>query len=98
MRSTLFPELPTIAEAGVPGYDASGWNALLAPRATPRDLVLRIHATLLESLHSPRVKETLTTSGAEAVGNTPEEFSRFLQGEMAKWGKVVRAAGIRENP
>ena len=97
-RSALFPELPTIAEAGVPGYDASGWNALLAPRATPREIVLRVNATLVDSLNSPGVKEILAASGAEAVGNSPEEFSRFLQSEIAKWGKVVRAAGIKENP
>ena len=93
-RSTLFPELPTIAESGVPGYDASGWNALLAPRATPRDIIARIHQALLDSLGSPKVKETLATSGAEAVGNSPDEFGRFLQGEIVKWSKVVRAAGI----
>ena len=93
-RSTLFPELPTIAESGVPGYDASGWNALLAPRATPRDIVLRVNQTLVESLRSAKVKEILDTSGAEAVGNPPDEFGRFLQSETVKWTKVVRAAGI----
>jgi tripartite-type tricarboxylate transporter receptor subunit TctC len=94
-RSTLFPDLPTIAESGVPGYDASGWNALLAPRATPREIVARIHATLVESLKAPKVRDILVASGAEAVGNSPEEFARFLQAEIAKWGKVVRAAGIK---
>jgi tripartite-type tricarboxylate transporter receptor subunit TctC len=93
-RSTLFPDLPTIAESGVPGYDASGWNALLAPRATPRELVLRLNQTLVESLRSAKVKEILDASGAEAVGNAPEEFGRFLQSETVKWTKVVRAAGI----
>jgi tripartite-type tricarboxylate transporter receptor subunit TctC len=94
-RSALFPELPTVAEAGVPGYDASGWNAMLAPRAVPRDIILRIHQTLVESLRTPRVKEIMATSGAEAVGGSPEEFARFLQSEMVKWSKVVRAAGIK---
>jgi tripartite-type tricarboxylate transporter receptor subunit TctC len=94
-RSALFPELPTIAEAGVPGYDASGWNALLAPRATPREIVLRVNATLVDSLNSPKVKEILSTSGAEAVGNSPEEFSKFLASETVKWTKVIRAAGIK---
>jgi tripartite-type tricarboxylate transporter receptor subunit TctC len=93
-RSALFPELPTVAEAGVPGYDASGWNAMLAPRAVPRDIIARIHQTLVESLRTPRVKEIMATSGAEAVGNSPEEFARFLQSEIVKWTKVVRAAGI----
>jgi len=94
-RSTLFPELPTIAEAGVPGYDASGWNAMLAPRAVPRDIIAKIHQTLVESLRTPRVKEIMASSGAEAVGNSPEEFARFLQSEIVKWGKVVKAAGIK---
>ena len=94
-RSALFPELPTVAEAGVPGYEASGWNAMLTPRAVPRDIIARIHQTLVESLRTPRVKEIMTTSGAEAVGNSPEEFARFLQSEMVKWGKVVKAAGIK---
>jgi tripartite-type tricarboxylate transporter receptor subunit TctC len=94
-RSALFPELPTVAEAGVPGYDASGWNAMLAPRTVPRDIIARIHQTLVESLRTPRVKEIMATSGAEAVGSSPDEFARFLQSEMVKWGKVVRAAGIK---
>lgn len=94
-RSSLFPDLPTIAEAGVPGYDASGWNALLAPRATPREIVARIHATLSESLKSPKVRETLTTNGADAVGNTPDEFTKFLASETTKWTKVIKAAGIK---
>ncbi len=94
-RSALFPELPTVAEAGVAGYDASGWNAMLAPRAVPRDIISRIHQTLVESLNTPKVKEIMVTSGAEAVGSSPEEFARFLQSEMVKWGKVVRAAGIK---
>jgi len=94
-RSSLFPDLPTIAEAGVPGYDASGWNALLAPRATPRELIQRVHATLADSLKSPKVKEILTTSGAEAVGNTPDEFAKFLASETVKWTKVIKAAGIK---
>lgn len=94
-RSTLFPGLPTIAEAGVPSYDASGWNALLAPRATPQGVIQRIHATLVESLNAPKVKDTLATSGAEAVGNSPEAFAKFLAAETVKWTKVIRAAGIK---
>jgi len=93
-RSTLFPDLPTIAESGVPGYDASGWNALLAPKATPRDIVLKVNQALVESLRSAKVKEILDTSGAEAIGSPPDEFGRFLQSETVKWTKVVRAAGI----
>ena len=93
-RSALFPELPTIAESGVPGYDASGWNALFAPGATPRDIVMKVNATLVEGLSAPRVKELLVSSGAEAVGNSPEAFAKFLRSEIAKWAKVVEAAGL----
>jgi tripartite-type tricarboxylate transporter receptor subunit TctC len=94
-RSTLFPGLPTIAESGVPGYDASGWNALLAPRAVPREIILKIHQALVESLHAPKVKDIMASSGADAVGGAPDELARFLQSETAKWSKVVKAAGIR---
>lgn len=94
-RTTLFPELPTIAEAGVPGYDAAGWNALLAPSATPRRIILKVNQALLESLRAPKVKALLDSSGAEAIGDSPDEFARFLQSEMTKWAKVVRAAGIK---
>jgi tripartite-type tricarboxylate transporter receptor subunit TctC len=94
-RSPLFPGLPTIAESGVPGYDASGWNALFAPRAVPREIILRIHQALVESLHASKVKDIMTSSGADAVGGAPDELARFLQSETAKWSKVVKAAGIR---
>ncbi len=94
-RSGELPNVPTIAEAGVPGYEATGWNALLAPRATPRDVVMKVNASLIESLNAARVKETLAASGAEAAGGSPEMLARFLESEMAKWGKVVRAAGIK---
>jgi tripartite-type tricarboxylate transporter receptor subunit TctC len=94
-RSMELPNLPTIAEAGVPGYDASGWNALLAPRATPRDIVLKVNAAVTESLGAPKVKEILASSGADAAATSPEGLARFLQSEIAKWGKVVRTAGIK---
>jgi len=94
-RSPELPNVPTIAEAGVPGYEAAGWNALLAPRATPREIVTKVNATVIESLNAPKVKEILAASGAEAAPTSPEALARFLQSEMAKWGKVVKAAGIK---
>lgn len=94
-RSPELPGVPTISEAGVPGYEAAGWNALLAPRATPRDIVMKVNGALLESLNAPKVKEILASSGAEAAGTSPEGLARFLQSEMLKWGKVVKAAGIK---
>jgi tripartite-type tricarboxylate transporter receptor subunit TctC len=94
-RSPALPEVPTIDEAGVAGYEATSWNALLAPGATPRELVQRIQATLAESLRAAKVKEILVSAGADAVGSTPDELAGFLRTEMVKWGKVVKAAGIK---
>jgi tripartite-type tricarboxylate transporter receptor subunit TctC len=94
-RSPELPELPTVSEAGVAGYEAAGWNALLAPRATPRDVILKVNAALAESLKAPKVKDILESSGAEAAAGSPEALARFLQSETAKWTKVVRAAGIK---
>jgi tripartite-type tricarboxylate transporter receptor subunit TctC len=94
-RSPELPNVPTIAEAGVPGYEAAGWNALLAPRATPRDVVLTVNAAVIESLSAPRVRQILASSGADAAGGPPEALARFLESEVAKWGKVVRSAGIK---
>ena len=94
-RSATLPEVPTISEAGVPGYEATSWNALLAPGPTPRDLVLKVNSALVESLRAAKVKEILVNSGAEAAGNSPDELARFLRAEIMKWGKVVKAAGIK---
>ena len=94
-RSATLPAVPTISEAGVPGYEATSWNALVAPGATPRDIVLKIHSALVESLRATKVKEILASSGAEAAGNSPDELARFLRDEIVKWGAVVKAAGIK---
>jgi tripartite-type tricarboxylate transporter receptor subunit TctC len=94
-RSAIFPKLPTISEAGVPGYDASGWNAMLAPRATPHDIIRKVSSAVVESLHAPKVKQILVSAGADAAGDGPDALARFLQSEMAKWAKVVKAADIK---
>ena len=93
-RSAALPGVPTISEAGVAGYEATSWNALLAPGSTAREVVLKIQSALAASLRAPRVKEILVSSGAEAVGSSPDEFARFMREEMVKWAKVVKAAGI----
>ena len=93
-RSKALPDVPTIAEGGVRGYDAAGWNAMLAPASTPREIIAKVNAALNASLQSAKVKEILEKSGAEAGGGTPEALKQFLQSEMAKWGKVVKSAGI----
>ncbi|HEV7801593.1 MAG TPA: tripartite tricarboxylate transporter substrate binding protein [Burkholderiales bacterium] len=94
-RSTELPDVPTISEAGVPGYEAAGWNALLAAKATPREIVMKVNGAVREALKSSKVREILAASGADAAGDSPEALGRFLQGEIVKWGKVVRTAGIK---
>ena len=94
-RSSLLPDVPTIAESGVSGYDLTSWVGFLAPAATPRAVITRIHATVLESLRTPAVKDVLLKSGAEPLGNTPEEFAEALRRELPKWNKVIKAAGIK---
>lgn len=94
-RSRALPEVPTIAEAGVRGYEAGGWNAMLAPAATPRDIVLKVNRAVHAALAAPRTQQLLAKSGAEEAAGTPEEFGRFLKSEVEKWGKVVKAAGIK---
>ncbi len=88
-------DIPTIAEAGVPGYEAVQWYGLLAPAATPRDIITKLHAGVVRALQNPDVRQRLLNDGAEPVGNSPEEFTNYLRAETAKWAKVVQAAGIK---
>lgn len=94
-RSAALPEVPTISESGLPGYEVSSWVGVLAPRGTPRALIERIHGTAVASLQSPKVKAVLAENGAILIGNTPEEFARELRDEIAKWSRLAKAAGIK---
>jgi tripartite-type tricarboxylate transporter receptor subunit TctC len=94
-RSALVPDLPTIAESGLAGYSVTAWFGLLAPAATPADIVARISAEVHRGFATSQMKERFSAMGADPVGNTPEQFTAFLKTEMAKWAKVVKAAGIR---
>lgn len=95
-RSRALPELPTVAEAGVPGYESALWYGLLAPGATPRPIIERLHGAMRDVLYSSEVKRRFDADGAEILANTPEEFKRALEVELVKWEKVARAAGIRK--
>lgn len=94
-RSKTLPDVPTIDEGGVAGYEAGGWNAMLAPAHTPRDIVLKVNQAIHAALATPRTQDLLAKSGAEQVTGTPEEFAAFLKSEVVKWGKVVRTAGLQ---
>jgi tripartite-type tricarboxylate transporter receptor subunit TctC len=93
-RSSAAPEVPTIAESGVPGFDHTPWNGFIAPSKTPRAVIARLNAEAVKVVQSPEVKKTLAHEGADAVGNTPEEFTAILKSETAKWTKVIKASGI----
>ena len=94
-RSNVLPDLPTIAEAGVPGYEAVQWYGMLAPGKTPKEIIQRLHGAMTSVLQSPAVKERLMNEGTQPVGSMPDEFARYLRSETDKWGKVVRLAGIK---
>jgi len=94
-RVAGIPEVPTIAEAGVPGYESLQWYGLLAPTGVSRDIVARIHKEAVAVLRTPDIVERLARDGGEAVASTPEEFGAYIRAETEKWAKVARATGIR---
>ena len=94
-RSSLAPEIPTIAESGVPGYEQTAWFGVLAPAGTPRDIIGRLNAEIVKLLNSADVKERFAKQGVEVRTSTPEQFSTFLRSEVDRWGKVIRDAGIK---
>ena len=94
-RSPALPELPTVGEAGVPGYENSSWSALAAPPGTPRPLIARLHKDFMEILKSPDIQQKHADVGAEIVASTPKQFHAYLKSEVAKFGKLVKAAGIK---
>jgi tripartite-type tricarboxylate transporter receptor subunit TctC len=93
-RSPALPNLPTVAETGVPGYEAVGWFGLFAPVATPKDRVARISADANKVLADPEVREKMLSMGAEPTGDTPEQFATFVREDQAKWSKLMKERGI----
>ena len=94
-RSALFPDFPTIAETGLPGYQSLGWFGLFSPAGTPRDIVARISADVRTVLTAPEARARLAEQGAEPEPNTPDAFTAFINADMAKWLDLARATGIR---
>lgn len=94
-RTPLFPEMPTLAESGVPGYEANNWNGMVAPQATPRPVIDRLHREIVAVLKEPAVAERLAAAGLEPVGDAPAAFARYLAEEAGKWSKLIQSAGIR---
>ncbi|MCX7138735.1 MAG: tripartite tricarboxylate transporter substrate binding protein [Proteobacteria bacterium] len=94
-RSPLAPEVPTVSESGVPGYQANIWNGILAPAATPKALIAKLNAEIVRALSAPELRDRFAAAGADAAHSTPEEFRAFIAAEQIKWAKVIRDAGIR---
>lgn len=94
-RSALLPEVPTFAEAGTAGYEAYSWAGIMAPAGTPRDIVAAANKAVVAALNNPQVKQRLLAAGAEAAPTSPEQYGRFVQDEISKWGRIVKQAKIR---
>lgn len=94
-RSVFAPEVPTIAEQGIPGFENVSWNALYVPAALPKDLMARLNGEFVKALKSPDVVEKLAQQGVEPVANSPEEATAYLKAETAKWATVIKAANLR---
>jgi tripartite-type tricarboxylate transporter receptor subunit TctC len=94
-RTRAAPELPTMQEAGVKGYESATWYGIVAPAGTPQDIVTKLSAEVAAILKHPETNERLAKEGADPAGSTPQEFGRFMQSEIEKWRKVIRAAGIQ---
>lgn len=94
-RSPVTPNIPTVAESGLPGFEVSVWFSVLAPAHTPREIVERLNGVLVKAMHSAEVRERLASQGAEAIGNSPEAFTTQMKLDIAKWAKVVKDANIK---
>lgn len=94
-RQAAMPDVPTISESGWPGFESTSWFGILAPAGTPPAIVARLHKEIIGQLRRPEVREQISRTGADVVGDTPEEFSAYIKTEIVKWGKVIKAAGIK---
>ena len=93
--SSLLPDLPTVAESGLPGYESSTWFGLVGPAKLPRDIVAKLNAAVVKGLTHPEFRERLLSQGIDPIGNSPEEFSRLIRSELPKWGRIVKIAGAK---
>jgi tripartite-type tricarboxylate transporter receptor subunit TctC len=94
-RAAAVPDLPTIAEAGVPGYEAATWYGIMAPAATPADIMARLYSIIIADLRTNDTRARIAADGGEVVGSTPEEFTAVLKRDLEKWTRVVRDSGVR---
>ncbi len=96
-RLAVIPDVPTIAEAGVPGYEVVGWNGILAPAKTRRAIIERLNADIVKVIRTPEVEADILAQGIEPIGNTPEEFGRIIRADVERWGKILKGAKTKAN-
>ena len=94
-RASALPEVPTVAEAGLPNFEVTTWYGILAPAGTPKPIVTRLNAELVKIMHAPEMKDRLATMATDPVTSTPEEFADYIKREIVKWAEVVRQAGLK---
>jgi tripartite-type tricarboxylate transporter receptor subunit TctC len=94
-RSHMAPEVPTLSESGVPGYDVTTWYGVLVPAATPGEIIARLNGAAVNALTHPAVKERFAQTDLEPIYSTPEQFGAYIRGEVAKWAKVIKESGFR---
>jgi tripartite-type tricarboxylate transporter receptor subunit TctC len=94
-RSALLPEVPTMAEAGVAGYSLTNWFGLVAPAATPKDALVKVHADVTRILREPDIQKKVADMGADVVGNSAEEFGAAMRAESAQWAEIIKSANIK---
>jgi len=94
-RLAILPEVPTLAEAGLPGVEAIVWNGIFVPAGTPQPLIRTLHREIVRAFDAPEIREQVAATGSYIAGDSPEEFASFVRAEVAKWGKVIRDAGIK---
>lgn len=94
-RSAAAPEIPAVAESGLPGYEATAWQGVLAPAGTPREIIIKLNSEFVRIINQPELRKQLAEQGYEPAGNSPEQFAEYVQTEIAKWTRVIRAAGLK---
>jgi tripartite-type tricarboxylate transporter receptor subunit TctC len=94
-RTAVLPEIPTIAESGFPGFEATTWHAVVAPAGTPKEVIAALHGAIAATVNDPAVRKALTDLGVDVVGGTPEELRAYLKSEIPKWAEVVKASGAK---
>ncbi|HTE16667.1 MAG TPA: tripartite tricarboxylate transporter substrate binding protein [Burkholderiales bacterium] len=94
-RAAVLPDLPTISESGLPGFEATSWNGVMTPAGVAPAIIAKIHKDVVHALRAADVRDKLAADGAEAVGNTPQEFAQIIRNDLAKWGKVIAATGLK---